>query len=232
MKNLPVNFALALSLFLCSLSVPRVQAEETGLTPEMVVDLNTVSGVALDPRGELLVYTLSVQRSPDDEHGRRYSELWVVGSRVGEPRQFTASQGNVSAPAWSPDGTKITFLAKRKQHHEETQIYQISRDGGEAGLLTRHDASISLYRWSPDGKTLAFVDRQSETKDEKENSEKGRDWKVFGEGEKERRLWLFDVAMGEAKIPRLQKRDPTRNRPPIPVTTIPQSRSPTHSSNT
>lgn len=169
------------------------------LTPETVVDLQRVGDVAMDPAGEVVVYTLSRQRAPEDDPGRRYSELWLAPVGEGKPRPFSASKGHVQAPAFSPDGGRITFLDKREGQHEETQIYALARDGGEARPLTRHDASISLYRWSPDGRWIAFVDKESETKEEKEEKKKGRDWKVFGEGERARRLWLFDVETEEER---------------------------------
>ena len=55
------------------------------------------------------------------------------------------------------DGKWITFLSKRKDQDEHTQIYKMRVDGGEAVALTHHKNSISSYQWSPDGKSIKGV---------------------------------------------------------------------------
>lgn len=169
------------------------------LTPEIVVGLRRVTAAALDPSGRQVAYSLSVPRDPEEKPGRPHSEIWLARVDGGEPRRFTAPRGTASAPAWSPDGTRITFLAGRPDQAEHTQIYAIPVDGGEAVPLTRHPISVQAYRWSPDGGYVAFVATDPETEEERKAREEGRDWIVVGEEMQHRRLWILDVQSGDTR---------------------------------
>ena len=169
-----------------------VLAQEGSLTSEMVVDLKLATQVALDPFGEKVAFVVSVPRDTTDEPGRSYSEIWLTSIGGEAPRQYTSKPSNSSAVSWSPDGQWLTFLSKRKDQDEHTQIYKMRVDGGEAMRVTEHNSSIGSYRWAPDGRSLAFVAPDAETKEEKEAKKAGRDWKVYDENFKHRRLWLLD----------------------------------------
>lgn len=181
------------------LGLSTAVAQETGLTPEMVVSLKQVRQVAIDPSGEKVAYVLSVPREADEHYGRRYSEIWVTSLSGGEAIQYTSKPTSSSRVSWSPDGTFLTFLSKRKAVDEHTQIYKLRRDGGEAALVTHHPASISSYRWSPDGKHIAFVAVDAKTEAEKKAADAGEDWEVADQNYKQHRLWIFDVTSGESR---------------------------------
>ena len=193
---------------LCILAVlvpsATLQAADS-LTAEILVDLRHVEAVELDPGGALVAYTLFVQREEDDEPGDPFGQLWVVGEE-GTPRRFLSSTEKLSAPAWSPDGRWITFLAKRESVHAETQIFAIPSDGGEASVLTRHEAPVKRYRWSPDGKSIAFVAVEAKTEKRKEAEEAGRDWIVDGD-QRQRLLWRLDIETREVSRIELPARD-------------------------
>lgn len=171
-------------------------AQENGLTPEMVVDLEQVAQVALSPDGKHIAYVLSVPRSPDDEPGRSYSELFVVPAAGGTSKQYVHKPDRISDVSWSPDGTTLTFLADR-DNDKRRQLYSMPVDGGEAVALTEHPSSISAYHWSPDGKSIAFVATEPKSEEEKQAEKEGRDWQLYMEDFKHKRLWSLDVASGE-----------------------------------
>lgn len=175
----------------------EVQSKVKGLTPEMVVNLKRVSQVALDPSGKSIAFVLSVPREEKDKPGGSYGEIWVVPAEGGSPKQYTSKPASSRAVSWSPDGKWLTFLSKRKDQDEHTQIYKMRVDGGEAIALTHHKNSISGYRWSPNGKSIAFVSVDPATKEEKEAKKTGKDWKVYDTNYKHRRLWELEVASGE-----------------------------------
>jgi dipeptidyl aminopeptidase/acylaminoacyl peptidase len=61
--------------------------------------------------------------------------------------------------AWSPDGSRIAFVAKREwqgKKDDEPQVYLIAPDGGEARRLTQLATGVSGVKWFPDGKRIAF----------------------------------------------------------------------------
>jgi tol-pal system beta propeller repeat protein TolB len=68
--------------------------------------------------------------------------------------RLTASDGDDSEPAWSPDGTKIAFRSDRTGNSE---IYVMNADGTNPIRLTNQTGSDSDPAWSPDGSTIAFV---------------------------------------------------------------------------
>ncbi len=176
-------------------------AQESGatLTPEMLVQLEFVSGVTMAPDGEHIAYILNKPRALDEKPGPRWTELWVA-SVEGKLRRFTSSAyRTASDPQWSPDGRRIAFRSKRFDSKEHTQVYVISLDGGEAVRLTDSESSVRLFRWSPDGKWIAYVAAEPKTKEEKEAEKKGRDWTEVDKHYKHLRLWLVDPATKEAR---------------------------------
>jgi Tol biopolymer transport system component len=69
------------------------------------------------------------------------------GSRL--RRLFRRSWGPGQQPDWSPDGSRIAFVARR-------HIYAMRADGRRLRRVTGH-AGDSDPAWSPDGRYLAFV---------------------------------------------------------------------------
>ena len=92
--------------------------------------------------------------------------LWVAkadGAGVAPLTRLTASGVYQSSPAWSPDGTKIAFMAQRALGGTDTadlamNLWTINADGSTAIPLTRYSSSGFLFYpvWSPDGHKLAF----------------------------------------------------------------------------
>jgi len=173
-------------------TAPAQQAEP--LSVDTLVSLERVTSAVLDPSGTKVAYTVSVPRTEDDPPGGSYSELWVVDLEGGDSRRFTSKPNSVSSPAWSPDGQLITFLAARSAHSAARQVYAMPIAGGEAQPITDHPVSVASYQWAPDGKHIAFVATDAATPEEQADRAAGRDWQVFDQNYKHRRLWVFDVA--------------------------------------
>lgn len=170
------------------------------LTPEMVVELKSVSSVAIQPQGDYVAYTIRMQRGADDKPGGSYSEIWVVSTKTGETKQFTSQPISASSPAWTPDGSKITFLSRKQSFDKFTQVYAIPINGGEARKLSHASGNISSYAISPDGTMLAYRMRDQEEKEIKGIKKKGFDQKVIDTWTTIIRVHVEDLATGETHL--------------------------------
>lgn len=107
-----------------------------------------ITSLELSPDGKSVVYT---QQRVDRASEKKYQNLWLAPTGKGKPRQFTYGDQVDSSPHWSPDGKTIAFLSNRGDA-EQSQLYLISMDGGEARPLTQMQGSFGGFQWSPDSK--------------------------------------------------------------------------------
>jgi dipeptidyl aminopeptidase/acylaminoacyl peptidase len=71
------------------------------------------------------------------------------------PRRLTGTTGGEGGVAWSPDGTRLVFSAKREGDEAE-QLYLLDLRGGEARRLTTLTNGARGAKFSPDGRKLVF----------------------------------------------------------------------------
>jgi len=128
-------------------------AEKKPITHETLWLLKQVGAPVPSPDGRRVV--VPVTESAYDEKDE-VADLWIVsGDGSTPPRRLTTAKSKESSPAWSPDGGRIAFVAKR-EGDEAGQIYVISVDGGEARRLTELTLGARAPHWSPDGRSILF----------------------------------------------------------------------------
>ncbi len=129
---------------------------------------------AWSPDGKWLV--VPANRLPDADHHATVSDLWLIPSAGGEPKNLTPQPGAAFAPAWSPDGSSIAFLANEDEQDawgvKNVHVWTVSPEGGPARNLTSdfdrtaldlmgtdlrdfHDAAPPV--WSGDGATIHYL---------------------------------------------------------------------------
>jgi dipeptidyl aminopeptidase/acylaminoacyl peptidase len=166
------------------------------LSPEDVARIRTVGEVAIRPDGSAIAYTLSVPREPGrDEDGAAWSELHVVSYDGSDDRPFVAGAVNVSHLRWSPDGSQLSYLARR-EGDEQRAIYVIPAAAGESRRLYQHDTSIDAFDWRSDGRAIAFVAQEPVPADLQDLREKGFDHEVYEEDRRPRRLYVLELPAG------------------------------------
>ncbi|MDZ4773706.1 MAG: S9 family peptidase, partial [Planctomycetota bacterium] len=132
------------------------------------------------------------------DDGANWSELRVLDTADGRERTFIGGKVNVSALAWTPNGSELAFLAKR-DGDKQTALYTISILGGESAKRVELDTSISAFSCAGDGKRVALVANVPETPEHKKASEKGFKQSVFEEDVPFANIWIADISDASAK---------------------------------
>ncbi|MBN1466174.1 S9 family peptidase [candidate division KSB1 bacterium] len=140
---------LTFSLFITA----TVCAGERAMTVDDLWAMRRINEIALSPDGSQIAFGLTQY---DMEANSGHTDIWLVSSQGGEPRQLTFHCKSSTSPQWKPDGQSIAFLSAR---NGSVQIYALPLDGGEARQLTRFPVDVDDYLWSADGSKIAFSAR-------------------------------------------------------------------------
>jgi dipeptidyl aminopeptidase/acylaminoacyl peptidase len=118
------------------------------LTLDHYLEWEGVADPQLSPDGRVVVYT---RRWVDPMNDRWASSLWIMDAD-GTRHRFLVDG---SSPRWSPDGTRIAYLARGEP--SGTQIFVRWMDAeGATSQITRLQQNPSDIQWSPDGRQLLF----------------------------------------------------------------------------
>ncbi|MFM8782127.1 MAG: TolB family protein, partial [Gemmatimonadota bacterium] len=91
-------------VFLLGAPAPMAAQRDTVLTVASYLDLETVSDPQLSPDGKQIIFTRRFVNTRED---RWETALWIMDADGGRQRFLTKGSG----PRWSPDGTRILYLA-------------------------------------------------------------------------------------------------------------------------
>ncbi len=97
----------------------------------------------------------------------------MVSNHGGDPIPLTAEGVSSSHPRWSPDGKYLAFLSAR--NNGKTQVWLLSRLGGEAAHLTDIPQGVDDFEWSPDSTRLVLILRDPKPEDLEAAKDKDKD---------------------------------------------------------
>jgi dipeptidyl aminopeptidase/acylaminoacyl peptidase len=147
----PAAAAVALVLAAGVAPLPGAAQEvrsDSLFTTARILDFETVADPQISPDGRHVVYT---RRWVDKLKDRWESSLWIVNAD-GTRNRFLVNGSNAT---WSPDGTRIAYLAEGEP--KGTQVWVKYLDGEGATQVTRLSENPANVRWSPDGRWLGFT---------------------------------------------------------------------------
>lgn len=146
---------VALAWALAALPLFAAEPALKPITHEDVWLHRRVSAPVPSPDGKWVVFTVSdVAYDAKDNN----ADFWLKSlTDDSAPRRITFTKGGEGSAAWSPDGSRLAFTARR-EGDEASQVYVLNlRDGGEAERVTSLQLGARSPKWSPDGKQLLFV---------------------------------------------------------------------------
>jgi dipeptidyl aminopeptidase/acylaminoacyl peptidase len=132
-----------------------VAAEKRVITPQDLWAIKRLGSPALSPDGRLVVFTVQEWSIAKN---KSTSNLWLAEVASGVVRRLTTAAVSDSAPAWSPDGTRIAFTSKRGDD-ENNSLYVLRLDGGEPEKILELPHAISAPKWMPDSQGIVVATR-------------------------------------------------------------------------
>jgi dipeptidyl aminopeptidase/acylaminoacyl peptidase len=156
---------IAAFLSIAALSVISPASAQTprALTFDALRAIVAVRAPQLAPDGKSIVY---VRTRSDFKRDRSDSDLMIVSVAGGTPRALTYGKFHVDSPRWSPDGTRVAYLASAEEK-KPPQIYVLAMNGGDSQPITHAKQGVLSFAWRPDGNALAYV-AEDEPSDKKQ----------------------------------------------------------------
>jgi dipeptidyl aminopeptidase/acylaminoacyl peptidase len=144
--------AIAAAAALAPLPAPAAAQEHRAdslLTAEKYLDYETVSDPKLSPDGSRVVYTRRWVNRMED---RWETALWIVDAD-GSRNRFLVKG---SSAVWSPDGTRIAYLAEGEPKGVQVFVRWMDAEGATSQVTRLTEAPADLG-WSPDGQWIGFT---------------------------------------------------------------------------
>ncbi|MFB6094618.1 MAG: prolyl oligopeptidase family serine peptidase [Halanaeroarchaeum sp.] len=158
------------------------------LATEDFYDLTDVGDVAVSPDGDRVAVTADEFDGDADE---RLTSVFVVPTDGEAPPHRLTGASTASAPAWSPDGSKLGVIAERDsaldrrvgppseddegddEPSPQVWVFDLER-GGDAMQVTDRAEGVREFDWSPDGDRVVVAARDP-TEEQAEMLEERRD---------------------------------------------------------
>ncbi|MEI6419507.1 MAG: DPP IV N-terminal domain-containing protein, partial [Sphingomonadales bacterium] len=145
-----MRFALPFALLLAT-AAPAA----TPFEPADLYRISMVDAVATAPSGKQVLFS---RASFDIQTDRRVTEWWLAAiNGINVSQRLLIGAGTAArSPAWSPDGSRIAYVAP---FAGKPQLWVMALADGVGRPITSGTIAPGAPIWSPDGQSIAFVAR-------------------------------------------------------------------------
>lgn len=161
-------------------------------TLEHALTLSSFSDLAWSRDGSKLAYVVA---AVDTAENAVNNDLWLYDFAKRREWRLTRHAKSDGAPAWSPSGDTLAFIANRGSGDDaKAAVWMLSLSGGDPWEFGKYDDAVTEIAWSPDGARLAFVQQDTLPKLVREWRRKKWDHEVEDRIASWPQVWLIDVA--------------------------------------
>ena len=141
--------ALGVSFATAAIALPAQETpSDTLLTVDHYLDFEQVADATISPDGSQILY---VRRWVNRLEDRWESALWLVNAD-GTKNRFLVKGSNA---VWSPDGTRIAYLADGEPKGAQIFVRWMDAEGAVTQVTRSMEPAADL-KWSPDGTQIGF----------------------------------------------------------------------------
>lgn len=137
-------------LFISALLIGGSSFAQNTMQPETLWKFGRVAEPKVSPDGKSVVYQITTYKV-DENKGS--TDLWLVPSAGGTPKQLTATPTSESNARWRPDGKKIGYLSAESG---ESQLWEMNPDGTDKKQLSKFEGGVYNFNYSPTQKHIYF----------------------------------------------------------------------------
>jgi len=120
-------------------------------TVEAMLKLARVSEPVLSPDGLQVAFTV---QTVDIVNNTKPTQIYVVPTGGGNPRQLTRDGSANGRPRWSPDSKRIFFVSNRSG---SSQVWVMNADGSTPTQITKLSTEANGILITPDGQRVLFL---------------------------------------------------------------------------
>ncbi len=170
--------------------------DKRAMTPRDLARIQSMKTAVISPDGLTIAAVRSNPRELfEEKDGSDWTELYLIDRETGDSRSFVAGEVNVSAVAWRPDSSAVSFLAERGDD-EHMKLYLISTDGGEATPILSLGTSAVSYAWDPDGDRVAVIASRAVPEEIEVLQDQGFNQEIFEEDWQPFQVFIADLDDG------------------------------------